>query len=127
MSAVGSDRPDVAARYAGDVRQGLELMDDGRPRTPATAGRLRTAVYRAAIGVLRYSELDEDLELASRAIARLVTRRERDFVTSIAGELEAAGATIPSDVLETVIDNRGRVKVLRELEGLGIDHDRFRP
>jgi hypothetical protein len=122
----GADRPDVAKRYAADVRQGLDLMADGRARSPGTAGQLRIAVYRAAIGVLRYSELDEDLELASGALRRLVELRERRALDDVVAELRDAGATIPPAAAQAVLDRRIRLKLERELEGLGIGNDRLR-
>lgn len=119
----GADRPDTAARYARDVRLGLELLGDGRPR----GGGFRVALYRAAIGVLRYSELDEDLEVASKAIARLVGDRERALIDTVTVELRAAGATIAPDVVDRAAWARAERKLVGELEGLGIDLERFRP
>lgn len=124
--STGADRPAAAARYANDVRQGLELMDDGRRRAPATARQLRIAVYRAAIATLRYSDLDEDLEVASGALRRLVEERESRAIADVVAELRDAGATIPPAAVQAVLDRRIRLKLERELEGLGIGNDRLR-
>lgn len=117
MSAVQDDRPEVAARYAEQLRDGVRRLRNAR-LTLEQRRRLRTATRQTVIGVLRYSAEEADVKLAQQTLVSLDVEQHSDRLRRDAEVLRKHGATISDRMIAGAASELGDRSTTRQLDEL---------
>lgn len=93
-------------RFIIDLREAI-AMRDKLPVGPRRS-RMTATIMHSAAGVLRFSKVEEDLELARAAIHELTLIRYMKRVSKTAQDLNRHGAHIPDEAIEGVAQEAAR-------------------
>lgn len=108
----------VAAGYVQDLRAVVKRIRAQQSSPSVAAVRLRTAAHHAIAGILTYSEIRQDLDLAIAELEDLELARHRRRLCKDATELRGYGAVIPPQAVDALVEHRARVTVRARLDEL---------